>query len=274
MPHSLAAARLFPRLSFRLALCLAAWFVCNPLAAAQAQADRLIPLVAATETWAPYVYEENGHPAGFDYETARAVLQGMGFELVIHFMPWKRCLLMAAEGQVDAVLDISLTEDRGGFLHFPNEPLSASRTVLFHLREGSFRFQDYKDLNGRVIGTLPGYAYGVNFDAATNCAKETAPHLEANFLKLLKGRVHAVASNYEVGMRLLRQRGLTDRVTAADRPIDTERNYLAFCRQGEGVERADELALRFGQALRRYKQTPEYAAILARYRAEPEPERP
>jgi len=67
---------------------LAILLLCGLACEARAETLRLV-----TEAWAPYVYQDDDQPAGLDYEISREVLQRLGVELELQFMPWKRCLL-------------------------------------------------------------------------------------------------------------------------------------------------------------------------------------
>lgn len=218
-------------------------------------------VLVVTEEWSPYVQHEGDISTGLDYEVVRIVFERMGVRAEIRFFPWRRCLKLIADLEADAILDVAFTDDRGRFMHFPVQHLSESKTVFFHNKDGAFRFGSMQDLAGKVIGILPGYSYGWRFDTATNFSKETGPRLDANFQKLVKGRLDAVAANLALGLATLERLGLTGAVVWAEEPIQVERNYVAFAHK-EGY---DVLARRFGEELAAFMGASAYRDIRAAY---------
>lgn len=233
------------------ALVLVCW-----AAAAQARTVR-----AVTEAWPPYVFEEEGTPAGFDYETARAVLAGMGHELVVTFYPWKRCLAMVEDGRADALLDTGRTAARERFLVFPDEPLSESATVLFFRRGESFRFESFEDLRGKVVGTQLGYTYSDEFAAAEGFERVPVSDVRLNIRKLLAGRVDLFMANRGFGLYTAKAMGVLREIDYAERPVSSGAVYLAFSRRSG----AAALAGAFSSALAAFRGTAAHRAILGEY---------
>jgi polar amino acid transport system substrate-binding protein len=214
-----------------------------------------------TEPWAPYVYLENGKAKGIDYEITALVFQRLGIEVQWEFLPWKRCLAMLDKGEADGVLDIFLTSERDAQLLYPNEPLSEVEFVLFSSNAHPHAFNRLEDLKGLTVGVSPGYFYGHEFMDATTFKREGAPTHEANFGKLVRGRVDLVITDRRVGERVIRTLGLQDKVSALPAVISREKQYLAV-RRGAGM---DLLIQRFAVELKRFKHEPAYAELLARY---------
>ena len=116
-------------------------------------------LRVVTEAWPPYVFEREGQHLGIDLETAEHVLRQLGHEVDWNLMPWKRALRTVELGDAQAILDVSPTAQRLEMLHFPDEQLSTSDTVLFYHRSRPRVFENVDYLAGLVIGVSPGYAY-------------------------------------------------------------------------------------------------------------------
>jgi polar amino acid transport system substrate-binding protein len=242
-----------PSLRLLLAALLTGW----------ALAAKSETLHLATEAWMPYVYEANGIPAGLDYEVTREVLQRMGVELEVEFMPWKRCLADLAAGQADGILDIFRRPEREALMAFADEPLSDIDFVLFYSKAHPHRFSRIADLAGLKIGTSPGYWYGNDeFLDSDAFVREPGPSHEANLLKLLHQRVDLVINDQLAGRYLVERLGLADRIEHAALPVARERLYLAVRR----TPRLQAIAERFSEELRRFKHEPAYRELLARYR--------
>lgn len=220
-----------------------------------AQALRIV-----TEPWAPYIYQNGTELAGIDYEIANEVFNRLGVQVQWQFLPWKRCLMMVEEGQADAVLDIFRTPAREQQLIYANEPLSSVEFVLYEANERPQPAARLKNLEGLRVGIAPGFLYGPAFEGS-QAQKEPAPTLEANFGKLLLGRVDLVIGDRRQGQFALRQMGLKDRIREIPGTLHSDVLYLALRRTGE----LPELAQRFAITLQAFKREPAYRELLKRY---------
>ncbi|MNO90793.1 putative amino-acid-binding protein YxeM precursor [compost metagenome] len=214
-----------------------------------------------TDDWAPYVYRENGQPTGIDYEVTREVFKRLGIEVEWQFLPWKRCLAMVEQGLADGVMDIFEIESRKTFMVYPAEPMSDVEFVLYQASYRPHAVTQLSDLSGLSVGTSPGYAYGNAFNESPLFRREAAASHEANFGKLMLGRIDLLVTDRRVG-RYLRQRlGLEERVEELPFVISRQPQYLGLARK-PGRE---SLAQAFTEELRRFKREPAYAAINSRY---------
>ena len=214
-----------------------------------------------TEPWAPYVYEEGGAMQGLDYETTVTVFQRLGVEVQWQFLPWKRCLAMLDQGHADGALDIFHSHDRDALLLYPSEPLSEVEFVLFYANDRPHPAQALDDLRGLTVGISPGYLYGAPFSESTLFNREPAPSHEANFGKLLLGRVDLVITDRRVGQHVIKAMGLEGKVSQAPVVVSRQQQFLAV-RRGAGM---DLLVQRFAAELKRFKEEPAYAALSTKY---------
>lgn len=214
-----------------------------------------------TEPWAPYVMQESGQMRGLDYEATVQVMQRLGVKVEWSLAPWKRALAMMQKGEADAVLDVFRDGERDEILIYPSEPLSRVQLVLFQANARPHEINRLEDLHGLTVGTSPGYLYSPEFDTSPLFERETAPTHEANFGKLLLGRVDLVITDRIVGQRLLDDLKLRDRISQLPLVINRRDQFLGFRRQA-GL---DTLAQRFGSELERFKREPAYARLMARY---------
>lgn len=218
-----------------------------------------------TEPWAPYVYEENGKSLGLDYETTAIVFKRLGIEVEWQFLPWKRCLSMLETGQADGALDIFHSDERDATLLYPSEPLSEVQFVMFYANKRPHPFRTLDDLKGLTIGTSPGYLYSLDFSESTLFTREPAPTHEANFGKLVRGRIDLLITDRRVGQHLLDELDIRDKISENPIVISQQSQFLAV-RRNAGM---DLLVQRFGAELKRFKREPAYAELSARYGADP-----
>jgi polar amino acid transport system substrate-binding protein len=214
-----------------------------------------------TEPWAPYVYLQDGKPTGIDYEITAVVFKRLDIEVQWQFLPWRRCLMMLEQGQADGVLDIFETSERDSHLLYPTEPLSQVEFVLFQAKARPHPFNSMADLKGLTVGVSPGYLYGEEFRQSTLFIQEPAPTLEANLGKLALDRVDLVITDRRVGRYAVRALGLSDQVEELPIVVSRDKHFLAL-RRDAGM---NLLVQRFAAELRRFKQEPAYAALIARY---------
>jgi polar amino acid transport system substrate-binding protein len=211
------------------------------------------------------VYEENGKTLGLDYETTAIVFKRLGIEVEWQFLPWKRCLSMLEQGQADGALDIFHSAERDATLLYPSEPLSQVRFVMFYAKDRPHPFRTLEDLRGLTIGTSPGYLYSDGFRNSTLFTREPAPSHEANFGKLVRGRIDLLITDQRVGQHLLDELNIRDQVSEDPTIISQQSQFLAV-RRNAGM---DLLVQRFGAELKRFKREPAYAELSARYGADP-----
>lgn len=236
---------------------IAILILCACAFAARGETLRLV-----TEAWAPYVYEENGQPTGLDYEITQTVLQRLGIELELQFLPWKRCLLALEHGHADGILDIFHLPEREAGMLFVAEPLSDIELVLFYARNRPYRYDSLEDLRDLVIGVSPGYWYNDKaFRASTLFSREEAQSHGANLGKLIRHRIDLVVNDRRAGLYLSAQMGIQEQIDYHRKRLGRDHLYLAL-RKDPALQR---LAQDFAHELRHFKREPGYASLLARY---------
>jgi len=223
-----------------------------------AQAERLR---IVSDDWAPYIYQEDGQAKGLHFEVASEVFKRLNIDVDWVFMPWKRCLAMVEEGQVDGILGLFRRPAREAFILYPDEPLSQVRFVLFQARARPHQVNTLQDLEGLTVGTSPGYNYSPEFNTASYFRREPGPTHAANLGKLALGRVDLVVTDLQAGRYLLRRLNLEQQIEPLPLVIGNEPQYLGLARK-QGRE---GLAQAFADTLRQFKREPAYAAIMARY---------
>lgn len=218
-------------------------------------------ILVVTEEWAPFIYESDGELQGVDYEIMDSLFRSLGWDYELRFLPWSRCLLMIENGDADAILDISYTEERAQQMIFPREPISYSESVLFHKRDRAFSIDRLEDLSEYVIGTIRGYAYGEEFRKADYLNLEPVRSLELNIQKLLVNRIDFFISNRPVGLHKIREMGVEDQIDYLDLVISGGENYLAFSISDKNRKLADD----FSREMLLFRETEEFSMILDRY---------
>jgi len=214
-----------------------------------------------SDDWAPYIHFEAGEPKGMHVEVANEVFRRLGIEVQWQFMPWRRCLAMVERGLADGVMDVFRSGPRRQYIVYPDEPMSSVDFVLFQARARPHRVRRLEDLAGLVVGVSPGYDHGKAFEQSTLFRREPAPTLQANFGKLMLGRIDLLVTDRRAGHHALHALGLQDAVQMLPWRVNQRPQYLGL-RLEPGRE---QLAQRFAEELRRFKREPAFQAIDARH---------
>lgn len=220
-------------------------------------------LTIVTDPWPPYVIQNDEGISGADVDITRAIFKQLNLNIDIQVMPWKRCIALVKQKKADAILAVSLNQERTHFLHYPSNPISTGTTIFFKRAENEFKYTGLPDLRQQRVGAILGYSYCKELDQQAFILKaERVPSLEQNFKKLLAGRLDLVIEVDSVGLYTAKRMGISDDVSIlSGAHYCAGGNYLAFSKKPGH----DELAKRFNQALSDFVHTPDYQAIMTNY---------
>ena len=135
------------------------------------------------------------------------VAEAAGVTVEYEYMPWKRALEVARNGQVHASSYWGERPDQTGLAMVG--PFTLDRNVLFYRKDKPTpEFEDITELTDVVIGVTHGYSYTPVFWANVEngtIKTQTAKDDASNFRKLLAGRIDAFIVDEYVGHYLLEQ---------------------------------------------------------------------
>lgn len=151
----------------------------------------------------PYLMlDENRQPTGIAVDILNIIFAKHKIEISHHIFPWKRCLMMVKNDQIDIVPNASYKEERARFAYY-TRPLYKTHLVLFYNKN---RFQTppqiftLQDLKPYKTGGVLGFNYAwyegkINIDTGTLSR-------EALIEKLRIGRLDFAILQKEVLLRL------------------------------------------------------------------------
>ncbi|MET0323435.1 MAG: transporter substrate-binding domain-containing protein [Duganella sp.] len=194
-------------------------------------------LVLVSFDYPPYMEAVPGQPPhGMVVELVNTIFARMGQPVEMQFYPLARSITLIDTPLADGFFTIKKTAARELKYLFPKEPLLNQDFVVF-VRAGSpLAFKgDVAELANVRLGIVNTVSYGVVFDAAAARGVfrklEVAQTYEANFRKLLAGRMDALVSSRIMGAATLRRLHAQDKVKVVGPPIETTQSYLVFNRQ-------------------------------------------
>ncbi|WP_100639950.1 substrate-binding periplasmic protein [Marinobacter salexigens] len=206
-----------------------------------------------TEEWPGLIDDTPQGPAGVLWEISKDVLESMGYEVKLEFVPWRRAQRLVLDNVRDGIVGLGATEEREVIFRFPGEALLDSETAVYTLREKHFQYENLDSLKGMSVGVSPGYTYSSEIRAATHFEKVNTPTIESGLKMLLLGRIDAMLANRDVVRGQVTRLGIADQIKASEKPISGGPVYLVF-----SPETSVEFLDAFTEALKRFKSTGAY----------------
>ncbi|MGK5023379.1 substrate-binding periplasmic protein [Janthinobacterium sp. RB2R34] len=192
------------------------------------------PLRVVSFPYPPFMLiDERSKPAGPMVELVSEAFRRVGQPASIELLPLARALLQVETGEAAAMFTVKKTPERVAKYLFSSEPVLVQDYVIFVASDSTLAFRgDLNALAMSSIGVVAGTSYGAIFDAAARQGTfkklESAGSHDANFRKLLAGRMDAVVCSRAVGVEILRQLQASWRVKISGPPIETTQSYLMF----------------------------------------------
>lgn len=243
------------------ALLLAVLF--NPLRTDAAETG--IPLRIALENGDHRVMlwtDDSGVPHGLDITVTRTVLESLGYDVRFAPMPWVRALLEMRRGSVDGIMTIAKTEDRSGWIAYPEEP-NVMVKALFLVDPSIWPdTTDMATIAEAGIAVRRGYQYSEATNAIIGEYRVDLRDSRQIFDSVRQGRVGAALHNFSGIQRKTASgedewriaepfpEGLTTRPT----PDSAMPLYTGF----QATDAGRRLAEVYSDALRGYKETEAY----------------
>jgi len=158
----------------------------------------------AAGEWKPYVSSSMNHYGHFSRIVTQAfALEGVDVEY--GFFPWKRSMLIAAQGAWDGTLPWGYQKDRIENFHH-SESVTMQRYFFFHLKRFEFDWKSYRDLRGITIGASSIYNYKNEFQHAEKEGeiKVVRVGTESQLIKLLlAGRIQLALIERRIAQDLM-----------------------------------------------------------------------
>lgn len=234
------------------------WFVSTPVWAAGIT-------VGVSTGYPPYYYEEDGILTGFCVELVNGVASQMNLEVVYKSYPWRRLLVNARRGRVDAIMPLFRTEEREEFLDFDGLGIAYEINHLFTKKASTIEYQgDLSAIKQYRIGVVLDYSYGTAFDQFEGFQK-VATLNDSHMIKMFaQGRFDIGVGNRYVTQYYAARQNLADQIRYLAPPLTKELLYIGFTKNGGG----DQFARQFAKALKKFKQSAKYLTLEKKYHLE------
>ncbi|MEP6132628.1 transporter substrate-binding domain-containing protein [Marinobacter sp.] len=182
--------------------------------------------------WPPYM--ENTPPHfGVISQIVTLAFAKEDISVTYGFFPWSRARLLAQKGLRDGSVAWTCRGKLLKFFHF-SDPIVAHNYALFHRKDMDFDWDTVKDLESYRIGLTQDYNYGEEFEeavAAGTISADSTTSDESNFRKLAAGRIDLFPMEPAVGMGMLKELGLSDKITFHTTPLQSDYLYLILSKR-------------------------------------------
>lgn len=219
-------------------------------------------LKVAISRWSPYVDSKllNG---GLGIDVVTSVFKKAGYNLKISSEKWPRNMEGVKMGHYDVIAMAWYSEQRAKSLDFTRAFLHNKLKFLVRSDSG-IQFNNYGDLQGKLVGVVKKYAYGGDFKKATNFMKLSANHVIQNINSVLKKKIHATIADervliYKINSMMIHNKPL---FKILPKPVSIKGLHVAVSRKNP---KHKEIVAAFNKALLEMKQDGSYLKILQRH---------
>lgn len=219
-------------------------------------------VVGISTGYPPYYYNDKGKITGFCVELINSVAKEIDLRITYKQFPWKRLILKAQKGEIDAIMPLFKTDKRKEYLYFDGLELTYETNHFFTANDFKVVYDgSLENLSGYRIGVVADYSYGKKFDSFDFPQKVVSVNEKKLIHMFKEKRIDIGVGNRYVISHYAGQEGIAETIRFINPPISQERLYMGFTRKGEKYY----LAEKFTEALRKYKATVEYQKLTSNY---------
>ena len=236
------------------------------LATGPASAEEKIT-IAIDQGNPPFMFVQKGRPEGIYPVLLNAIFERMDIDVDIIALPWKRALLMGKNGEV-GIGGIYQTAERLKIFDY-SIPIYTECVMLFVRKRKNLSVTDLTDLKGKTIGGLLGWSYGDELDRARKegqLVMDEVQNDEANFKKLISGRLEGVLALDLTGKLIIRQQGYQDQIAVIGKPVAVNDTHLVFAKKSA----KKHLLQQFNAALKSMREDGTYEQVIKNYLSQSE----
>ena len=243
----------------QIAICITVLLASAPIHSARAGT-----IHAATVNWPPYAasYLPNN---GFTTEIITEAFRRTGYDVQISFLPWKRALLLAEQGKMDAVFSAYDSKERREKFIF-SDPYVISQTVFCARKDSEIEYAGLEGLKPYRIGVVRSYVNSPEFDAADFLHKEVGNSDIMNLKKLLAGRLDLIVIDKFTAIYLLKNDptilGDINSVRFLSPPLLYNPTHILFSKK---LDKHEEYVKAFNEGLQRMIDDGTYEHIMTTY---------
>lgn len=198
-------------------------------------------LVVAIDHYPPWSIIDQTPYRGIDVEIINTLADDLSLTIKYVTCPFKRCLAMMENGQVDFMPGLFKTPEREKYMTFIEPAYFDDPPKVFYTNKNSSKkIERYQDLKTLTIGVKRGASYFEKFDKDTNLEKFVVTE-DIQLLKLLKiGRIDTFISTESFADYLIAKNGFTGAFSKASFHYGQgDVSYLALSKKSAFLNKMD-----------------------------------
>ena len=219
-------------------------------------------MVGVSTGYPPYYFVQNGELVGVCIELANRAAESINWQISYRQYPWKRLLLYAEKGKVDAIMPLFRTKAREAYLYFDDLDIVDEENRFFTWKYTKINFQGaLENIQPFKIGVVEGYSYGERFDTFPNLTIVPTKN-DHHLVKMFKHKRFDVGiGSKDVVMFNARDENIADQIYFLEPAVTKTALYIGFSKAKVDENRAQ----RFSAALQQIKSSEAYRSILGNY---------
>jgi len=229
-----------------------------------AHSQKLI-VVRSDASYPPFeIMTEKGELSGVHIEMVQQVAKSLNLDVEFQSLPWKRAQYLIKQGKADAITYMGRSAEREKFAIFrQNNILSHTTNALFIRKADKDLIHysgDFDQLKPHKMGFISGYSYGNKFNSVNWPNINDTAHDEVVLLKQLFMNRFTVGIGEINRMKYFaRQENFSEQLYFLQPHLSPIPQYIAFSKGNE------ILADKFAEAMKEYKGSSDYQALLNKY---------
>jgi polar amino acid transport system substrate-binding protein len=219
-----------------------------------AHANRTITICADINYWYPFSFVNDSKQAdGLHIDITREALRRLNLNTKYILRPWKRCLLSAELGEVDAIQSASYKTKRAEYLHYPDDAgqTTVSKWRLSQVeyfvitstlkRDGSAQTYEFAG----NIKSLPRpvraeFGYSIVGDLEKEGIKVATAHKTlALYRQLVNSKAGCVISLADIANILQEKEEFKGNLKVHDLPVKSKSYFLPFAKSSKTLTNQD-----------------------------------
>lgn len=206
---------------------------------------------------------DKGQIQGLGADIAQRISTNLGYESVIHVMPWQRAQEMIKQGNAHILIGPYKTPERETFMTFSRYGFYQDNMVFYSRINDPVKWRgDLTELLHTPIGVTRGWSYGKAFDHLYQKMNlQVVNNVKTNFEKLLHERIVLVATHQRNAIKVINELNIKEKVKELRPPIVVNTGYFGFSKRHNQAD----LVERFNNEYERLIQNGVITQLNARY---------
>lgn len=209
-------------------------------------------LTACSVDYPPFVIkEDDGRLTGVIPEVLSIIFKELDITVdATEHGNWGRCQHSVKRGEVDVFMAAIINEERKEYAVYTDMPIVSDPSVIFVLRGGEFKFEQWEDLKDKRAGVRLGASYGKDFDLFLEGIKNDVERVSTHdqlYKMLLSERIDFIVDGLFPGLLTVKMLGLEGEIIPLGKPITQELLYAPISKKSEYLKFLPEFERKLSQ---------------------------